>query len=224
MGGFGRSGFARPGTRRLGSAVGNTPDDFAIVASGLAAAGVRAVEVNLSCPNLEGKGMFALDSVASSEVITAVRSAVSIPIGAKLSPNAVDIVGVAEAVLAAGADWLTLTNTVWGAAIDIDRRKPALSGVVGGYSGVAIKPIAIRCVIEVRQALGAVPILGLGGVRHGEDVVEYLMAGASAVGVGTAHFESPKIGRRIMRQFERWCDRHGVDSVTELIGVGVDGR
>lgn len=205
-----------------GSAVGYTPTDFAEVAVGLVGAGVSAIEVNLSCPNLEGKGMFALDPRASHSVIGAVREAVAVPVGAKLSPNAVDIVAIAESVLGAGADWLTLANTVWGAAIDIEQRRPALSGVVGGYSGVGIKPIAMRCVIEVRQSLGDVPILGLGGVRSGVDIVEYLMAGASAVGVGTAHFESPKAGRRIMAEFRRWCDRHAVRSVEELVGVGVE--
>lgn len=207
-----------------GSVVGYTPSDFAEVAAGMAAAGMHAIEVNLSCPNLEDKGMFALDPKASGSVISAVREAVGIPIGAKLSPNAVDVVGVADAVLAAGADWLILTNTVWGAAIDIEKRRPALSGVVGGYSGVGMKPIAMRCVIEVRQSLGDVPIVGLGGVRSGHDVVEYLMAGASAVGVGTVHFESPKAGRRIMREFSRWCERHAVGSVAELVGAGLEVR
>ncbi len=204
-----------------GSAVGHAPEDFAIVAAGLQRAGVAAVEVNLSCPNLEGKGMFALDPAATGAVVAAVGAAVTVPFGAKLSPNAVDIVAVAEAALAAGADWLTLTNTVWGAAIDIERRRPSLSGVIGGYSGVGIKPIALRCVIEVRRALGTVPILGLGGVRKGSDVVEYLMAGASAVGVGTAHFESPKVGRRIMVEFAEWCRRRGVVSPAELVGAGL---
>ncbi len=204
-----------------GSAVGHTPDDFATVAVGLEGAGVQAIEVNLSCPNLEGKGMFALDAIATASVIAAVKSSVTVPIGAKLSPNAVDVVAIAESASGAGADWLTLTNTVWGAAIDIERRRPSLSGVVGGYSGVAIKPIALRCVIEVHRALGSVPILGLGGVRTGRDVVEYLMAGASAVGVGTAHFESPKVGRRIMTEFTEWCRRHDVTSIEELVGAGL---
>ncbi len=202
-----------------GSAVGHTAEEFATVAKGLAGAGVAAIEVNLSCPNLEGKGMFALDRQATGRVMTAVRSAVDVPIGAKLSPNAEDIVAIAEAAVAAGADWLTLTNTVWGAAIDIERRAFRLSAGVGGYSGVAIKPIALRCVVEVRRAMPDVPILGLGGVRTGEDVIEYLMAGANAVGVGTAHFESPQVARRILKQVDRWCRRHDVAELQELIGV-----
>jgi len=203
-----------------GSAVGYTVDEYVTVAKGLATCAIEAVEVNLSCPNLEGKGMFALDPAATGRVMSAVRQAIDLPIGAKLSPNAVDLVPIAGAAIEAGADFLTLTNTVWGAAIDIEQRRPKLSAGIGGYSGVAIKPIALRCVLEVREAFPDVPIVGLGGVRTGEDVVEYLMAGASAVGIGTAHFERPGVAKRIMREFERWCARHGVESVAELVGAG----
>lgn len=205
----------------IGSAVGNSVEEYAVVAKGLASANVVAVEVNLSCPNLEDGRMFALDPDASADVVAAVRSATDLPIGAKLSPNSEDIASVAEAVVKAGADWLTLTNTVWGAGIDIEERRPKLSGVVGGYSGVAIKPIALRCVIEVRRAMPDVPILGAGGVRRAEDVVEFVMAGASAVGLGTAHFENPGIGRQILNRLLRWLDRHGVSDLTELVGVAV---
>ena len=130
---------------------------------------------------------------------------------------------MSEAVANAGAEWVTLTNTVWGAAIDIEARRPKITGVIGGYSGVGIKPVSLRCVIEVHQALPDLPILGLGGVRTGHDVVEYLMAGASAVGVGTAHFETPKAGRRIMNEFTQWCTKHKVSEVAELVGVGLEG-
>lgn len=205
----------------IGSAVGNTPDEFALVAKGLTAAGVAAVEINLSCPNLEDGRMFALDSTATADVVRRVRSATNVPVGAKLSPNSEDIAAIARAASEAGADWLTLTNTVWGAAIDIEARRPKLSGVIGGYSGVAIKPISLRCVIEVHRALPAVPILGAGGVRTARDVVEYVMAGASAVGVGTAHFENPGVGRAITRDLERWLRRHDVRQLSQLIGAGL---
>ncbi len=201
-----------------GSAVGRSPEDFARVASALAATGVATIEVNLSCPNLEGTGMFALDPKASAEVVAAVRSAVSIPIGAKLSPNVADIVAVAAAVTEAGADFLVLTNTVWGAAIDPVTRRPRLSGVVGGLSGPPLKPIALRCVLEVHAALPGIPIVGCGGVRSGSDVVEYLLAGAAAVAVGTAHFAEPRAGRRIVRELHRYGRRHGVRSLAELTG------
>ena len=204
-----------------GSTVGNSVDDFVAVAKGLYGVGVAAIEVNLSCPNLEGKTMFALDPIASRDVISAVSEAVPIPIGAKLSPNAVGISEIAGVVAQAGADWVTLTNTAWGAAIDIEMRTPKITSIVGGYSGVGLKPISLRCVIEVYRDLPELPIVGLGGVRSGSDVVEYLMAGASAVGVGTAHFETPKVGRRIMREFVRWCRAHGVGNVAELIGAAI---
>lgn len=201
-----------------GSAVGKTPAEFARVAAALAESGVTAVEVNLSCPNLDGEGMFALDPGASAEVVAAVRAAVSLPVGAKLSPNAADIVAVAAGVVDSGADFLVLTNTVWGAAIDPVTRRPRLSGVIGGLSGPPLKPIALRCVLEVHRALPEVPIVGCGGVRSGADVVEYLLAGAAAVAVGTAHFAEPRAGRRILREMRRFGRRHGVASVAELIG------
>jgi dihydroorotate dehydrogenase (NAD+) catalytic subunit len=203
-----------------GSAVGTTIDEFAAVAAGLEAAGVAAVEVNLSCPNLD-EDLWALDPTLSAEVVGAVRGAVDLPVGAKLSPNAPSITPIAEAVLTAGADWLVLTNTVSGAAIDVEHRRPALSGVVGGYSGPALKPIALRCVIEVTRDLGPVPIVGTGGIRSGVDVIEFVMAGASAVGIGTVHFEDPKAAKRILREVDRWLDRHGEADLSALVGVGL---
>lgn len=206
-------------TEVWGSAVGAHPEEFALVAKGLEAAGVAAVEVNLSCPNIEGEGIFALDPAASAAVIGAVRSAVTVPIGAKLSPNAIDIAEIAGAVSTAGADWVVLTNTALGLAIDIETGRPVVSGNVAGYSGAPLKPIVMRCVWEVASAHPELPIVGLGGVRTGEDVVEYLMAGASAVGLGTVHFSEPRAGARILREFERWCARHGVGHVDELRGT-----
>ena len=199
-----------------GSAVGAHAEEFATVAAGLAAAGVAAVEVNLSCPNLEDGRMFALDPKRAAAVVSEVRDAVDLPVGAKLSPNSEDIVAVADAVAGAGADWVVLTNTVWGAGFDVETRRPLLSGVVGGYSGRAIKPIALRCVWEVSRALPDLPIVGCGGVTTGDDVVEYLLAGASAVAVGTAHFSEPRAGRRILAELEDYCTRHGVDRVDVL--------
>lgn len=209
--------FASIPTPVWGSVVGKTVDEFVSVAARMADAGIPAIEVNLSCPNLDGH-LFALDPRRSREVISALRAEVSVPIGAKLSPNSEDVVAVAAAVAEAGTDWVTLTNTVWGVRIDLDTRKPALSGTIGGYSGPPLKPIALRCVVEVHRAFPELPILGCGGVRHGDDVVEYLLAGASAVGVGTAHFESPRIGTRIIRQLERRMRRMGVERIDQLVG------
>ncbi|MGB9359143.1 MAG: dihydroorotate dehydrogenase [Acidimicrobiia bacterium] len=202
-----------------GSAVGHDASGFAEVARGLQGAGVAAIEVNLSCPNLEDGHLFALDPERSAEVVRLVRDATDLPIGAKLSPNAVDIAEIAASVSEAGADWVVLTNTVWGAGIDVETRRPTLSGVVGGYSGSPVKPIAVRCVWEVSQAHPEVPIVGCGGVRSGADVVEFLLAGASAVAVGTAHFAEPRVGTRIIKELEKYMVTHDVASVRELIGA-----
>jgi len=204
-----------------GSAVGHHVADFAVVAAGLEAAGVGAVEVNLSCPNLDGGPMYALDPLAAGKVVAKVTAAVAVPVAAKLSPNAVDIASIAKAAVDAGASWVVLGNTVWGAGFDVETRRPKLSGVVGGYSGAPIKPIALRCVWEVSQAIPGVPIVGCGGVRTGEDVVEFLLAGASAVAVGTTHFAEPRAGRRLLGELTAYCERHGVRRVAELIGAAV---
>ena len=205
-----------------GSAVGHAPEDFARVAKGLEDVGVQAVEINLSCPNLDGHGLIALDPAASARVVEAVRRSVGLPVSAKLSPNAPDIVAVARGAREAGADWVVLTNTAWGAAIDIETRRPRLSTVTGGYSGPPLKPIALRCVLEVAAALPELPIVGCGGVTKGADVVEYLLAGASAVAVGTAHFAEPRAAGRIDRELARWCRKHRVTRVSDLIGAATE--
>ncbi len=202
-----------------GSAVGRSVAEYRRVARGLAEAGVEAVEVNLSCPNLEEGAMFALDPEASAAAVAAIAEEVDVPVGAKLSPNAADIVAVAAAVVEAGADWLVLTNTVWGAGIDVEGERPLLSGGVGGYSGPPLKPIALRCVLEVHAALPEVPIIGCGGVCSGRDAAEYLMAGATAVGLGTVHFAEPRAGRRILRELEALCRRKAVTGVRDLVGT-----
>ena len=202
-----------------GSAVGKDAAEFARVAETLARAGVAAIEVNLSCPNLESGRMFALDAAASGEVVAAVRAVTNLPVGAKLTPNSEDITTIADAVAQAGADWVVLGNTVWGAGFDIETRKPLLSGVVGGYSGKPIKPISLRCVWEVTQNIPGLPVVGLGGVTSAEDVVEYLLAGAAAVGVGSAHFANPRIGARILRDLSRYLRRQQIGAVSDLIGA-----
>lgn len=163
--------------------------------------------------------MFALDAGLAAKVVGSVVDAVDVPVGAKLSPNSEDIVRIAGAVAEAGAAWVVLGNTVWGAGFDIETRRPKLSGVVGGYSGAPLKPISLRCVWEVAQAFPELPIVGCGGVRRGDDVVEYLLAGASAVAIGTAHFDRPRIADRITRELERYARRHDVATITELVGA-----
>ena len=205
-------------TQVWGSAVGNTPDEFAFVASGYARAGLPTIEVNLSCPNLDGH-MFALSPALAAEVVSAVRAAVDVPIGAKLSPNSEDIVSVSAACAEAGADWVVLTNTAWGAGIDIHTRRPTLSGVIGGYSGMPIKPLALRCVIEVHRALPELPIVGCGGIASGEDVVEYFLAGASATAIGTIHFAEPRAAKRIIKELRSLLRKLGVSQLSELTGA-----
>ncbi len=212
------SDLARVPTQVWGSAVGASVGEFVTVAAAMSRAGVPVIEINLSCPNLDGH-LFALDPSRSAEVIGAVREAVDVPIGAKLSPNSEDIVSVAAAAMDAGADFLVLTNTVWGARIDLATRRPALSGTIGGYSGPPLKPIALRCVMEVARAMPGTPILGLGGISTGDDVIEYVIAGASAAGVGTAHFAEPRVARRILRGVRRRLKQMGVDRLADLVGT-----
>ena len=201
-----------------GSAVGEVTEDFALVTRRLSDAGVAAIELNLSCPNLESGMMFSLDAKDSARVVAAAVVGIDVPVGAKLSPDTPDIVSVAEACLAAGASFLTLTNTALGVGIDVDSRLPLLSGGVGGYSGPGLKPLSLRCVYEVSQRLPDAPIIGCGGVRSGRDVVEYLMAGASAVAMGTVHLSEPKAGRRIKRELYQEMERLGVIDVGSLVG------
>lgn len=202
-----------------GSSVAGDAEGFAVVAKGLETAGVETVEVNLSCPNLEDGQMFSFDAEASSRVISAVASAVAVPVGAKLSPNTPDITAVAFACAEAGADFVVLTNTAYGFGISVRERKPLLSGGVGGYSGPGLKPIALRCVHEVTTAAPHIPIVGCGGVVTGSDLAEYLIAGASAVEMGTIHFAEPNAGVRILDELSEVLTDLGVGSVSELIGT-----
>lgn len=202
-----------------GSTVAHEAEGFAEVAKGLERAGVAAVEVNLSCPNIADGRLFALDPADSAAVVAAVRGATTLPVGAKLSPNAERIADVAAAVADAGADWAVLTNTVWGAGFDPVTRRPSLAAVIGGYSGAPLKPIALRCVWEVARAVPTLPIIGCGGVASGNDVVEFLLAGASAVQIGTVHFREPKAATRIGRELGRYLRRHRTPSVSTLVGA-----
>lgn len=202
-----------------GSAVAQEVDGFALVAKGLEASGVSAIEINLSCPNLEDGDMFSFDAVRSRDVLEAVTSSATIPVGAKLSPNTPDIVGVATSCRSAGADFLVLTNTALGFGVSVADRHPLLSGGVGGYSGPGLKPISLRCVYEVSRAVPGVPIVGCGGVSTGRDIVEYLMTGASAVEVGTLHLAEPRAGKRLLRELRREMKVLGVQSVSELVGT-----
>jgi dihydroorotate dehydrogenase (NAD+) catalytic subunit len=201
-----------------GSAVAGDPDGFALVAKGLETAGVAAIEVNLSCPNLDDGVMVSFDPARSRDVVEAVSASTTLPVGAKLSPNTPDPVRVSEACRDAGADFVVLTNTAFGFGLSLEDRRPLLSGGVGGYSGPGLKPISLRCVYEVARTIPDLPIVGCGGVSNGRDLIEYLLAGASAVAAGTIHLAEPRAGTRIIREATQELERLGAGSFTELIG------
>lgn len=199
--------------------MGHDADGFARVAKEMMSADIQAVEVNLSCPNLDEGQMFSFSPEASSAVVEAVVSSVDVPVGAKLSPNTPDIVEVAGACRDAGADFVVLTNTAFGFGVDLGSRKPLLSGGVGGYSGPGLKPVSLRCVYEVARAIPDLPIVGCGGVLSGSDVAEYMIAGASAVQMGTVHLAEPKAGTRISRELERLMTQMEVGRIADLVGT-----
>ena len=209
------------GARIVASIWGFSVEAYAKAAAMLAEAspGLVAVEVNLSCPNVEArKDMFAHSAQATAEVVEA-TAVCRRPRWAKLSPNVTDITEIAASAMRAGAEALTLVNTVMGMAIDLERRRPSLGAGGGGLSGSAIRPVAVRAVYECRQALPEAPIVGVGGVATGADAVELLMAGADAVQVGTATFFEPRAPLRVVEELERWCRRHRVTKVRDLRGA-----
>jgi dihydroorotate dehydrogenase (NAD+) catalytic subunit len=200
---------------------GRSVDDYRRAAAMLAQApsNVIAVEVNLSCPNLEGRrGIFAHDPDLSAEVIQAVECC-GRPLWAKLSPNTDRVVEVAGAVQAAGAEAVTLINTVLGMVIDPATRRPVLGAGGGGFSGPPVHPVAVRAVFDVHETHPDLAIVGVGGVTDGWSAVELMLAGASAVQVGTASFVSPRAPVQVLRDIVEWCGKHGVESVTELVGA-----
>ncbi len=211
------------GARVIASVAGNSVEDFRQVARILTAVGgdtIVAIEVNLSCPNVEERGLvFACSAPDSAEVVRAVSGEAHVPVLAKLTSDVTDIVAIARAVVAAGADGLTLINTLLGMAIDPDTGHPQLANTYGGLSGPAIRPVAVRNVHQVHSALPEVPILGCGGARTVTDVVQFLRAGASAVAVGTATFVDPFVTARLATDLRRWCADRGIADLGALIGA-----
>ena len=209
------------GASVVASIWGSSVADYRAAADALAAAPaeVVAVEVNVSCPNLEDRSrMFAHSASATAEVIAATAGC-GRPRWAKLSPNAADLPEIALAAQGAGAEAVVLTNTLLGMVIDTESRRPVLGAKRGGLSGSAMHPVAVRAVYDVHEAVPDLPIVGVGGTASGTDVVEFLLAGAAAVEVGTATFADPRAPRRILHEFSKWCDRHGVVDIAELIGA-----
>jgi dihydroorotate dehydrogenase (NAD+) catalytic subunit len=209
------------GARVVVSIWGQRVADYAEAATMLAGVdGLTAIEVNVSCPNVEDRRrMFAHSPEATAEVLAAVHQANPLPLWAKLSPNVADVAEVANAAIGAGAEAVTLINTVLGMTIDIDKRRPLLGAGGGGLSGAAIHPVAVRAVYDVRSALPDATIIGVGGVMSGADAIELLMAGANGIQVGTATFRDPRAPLRVLEEMESWCARRGVRSVSDLIGA-----
>ncbi len=210
------------GARAVVSIAGGSVDDFTRLASRLRhVSDIAAIEVNISCPNVESRGhVFACDPVAAADVIAAVRrnTAPGVPVFAKLSPDVTDIVAIAHSVVDAGADGLSMINTLLGMVIDTDTMRPALAGITGGLSGPAIRPVAVRCVYQVHAALPHIPILGMGGIRTGLDALVFVLAGASAVSVGTVSFHDPSAPARVARELAQALADRGFGSLTEAVG------
>ena len=215
------------GARAVVSIAGGSVAEYAALAARLpAAGGVSVLEVNISCPNVESRGeVFACDPIAAGAVLAAVRAATdpAVPVFAKLSPDVTDIVAVARACVEAGADGLTLVNTLLGMAIDPVSMRPALAGLTGGLSGPAIRPVAVRAIWQVHAALPAVPIMGVGGVRTGPDALELVLAGACAVQVGTAIFGDPTAPVRVLGELTAALDERGFAKFTDAVGFAHRG-
>jgi dihydroorotate dehydrogenase (NAD+) catalytic subunit len=199
------------------SIAGRTPEEFIEMAAQLSdREGVAAVELNVSCPNVSGGVDFGTDPESCRRLVAGVRASCSLPILAKLTPNVTRIVDVAKGAADGGADALCLINTVLGMAIDWRKRKPLLGNVMGGLSGPAIKPIALRCVHQVAQAVPT-PIIGIGGIATIDDVMEFLVAGATAVQIGTANYYDPTVSERLVKSLPGALAEAGVSSVSELV-------
>ncbi len=199
-----------------------TAEDFADMASDVSVPGVHAIELNISCPTRKpGGGNFALNEDHTHKVVAMCRARTEKPIIAKLSPNAGDVVGVAEAAEAGGANALTVANTLLGLKIDVNRRRPAIGQKLGGLSGPGIKPIIMRMVYQCSKAV-KIPVIGVGGITKVEDVVEYMLAGATAVQVGYATFRNPTVVIALIEGLERWCQQNGVARVADLTGAMID--
>ncbi|MBD5365915.1 MAG: dihydroorotate dehydrogenase [Bacteroides sp.] len=195
-------------------------DDYVEVARRIAELpNINAIEVNISCPNVKQGGMaFGTSAQGAAEVTKALRQAYDKTLIVKLSPNVTDIVSIAKAVEAEGADSVSLVNTFMGMAIDVERQRPYLSTITGGLSGPAIRPIAVRMVWQVAHAV-SIPVIGLGGIMNARDALEFLMAGATAVQIGTANFIDPTTTVRVIEGIEEYCERHNIKDIHEIIGI-----
>ncbi|MBW6521060.1 MAG: dihydroorotate dehydrogenase [Desulfoarculaceae bacterium] len=200
--------------------LGESVEEYSRIAERLAdVAGVAAIEVNISCPNVKKGGVaFGADPKMAAAVTAAVKQSCQVPVIVKLSPNVTDVTLMARAVQSAGADGVSLINTLIGMAIDLRSRRPSLANVIGGLSGPAIKPVALRMVYQVAQAV-TIPIIGIGGITSAEDAMEFMLAGASAVQVGTANFVNPRASEDVVDGIANYVREQNLDSVRDLIGA-----
>lgn len=207
-------------TRILANIYGHTEDEYAEVARILdRARGVDGIELNISCPNVKRGGMaFGTDPEATRNVVRRVRKATSLPLVVKLSPNVTDITEFARIAEGEGADGLSLINTLLGMAVDVRRRRPVLSNIMGGLSGPAIRPVALRMVYQVAGAV-RVPVIGMGGIVHAEDAIAFLLCGASAIAIGTANFTEPMTPLKVLQGIRDYMEEQGMHSMKDLVGA-----
>ena len=207
-------------TNMIVNVSGSSPEDYAECAARIDALdNIPAIELNISCPNVKDGGMaFGVTCAGAASVVKAVRQRYHKTLIVKLSPNVTDITEIARAVEAEGADSVSLINTLMGMAIDIEKRKPMLSINTGGLSGPAVKPVAVRMVWQVAKAVN-IPVVGLGGICNAHDAIEFMLAGATAIEIGTANFLDPQVTVKVKNAINDWLDSHGCKSVTEIIGA-----
>ncbi len=207
-------------TNMIVNVSGNTPEDYAECAARIAdLPGIPAIELNISCPNVKNGGMaFGVTCEGAAAVVKAVRRAYDKTLIVKLSPNVTDIAAIAQAVEAEGADSVSLINTLMGMSIDIERKRSRLSIGTGGLSGPAVKPVALRMVWQVAKAV-KIPVVGLGGIMNATDAIEFMMAGATAIEIGTANFIDPTVTIKVIEGMNEWLDRHGIKDIKDIIGA-----
>ena len=207
-------------TNMIVNVSGSSPDDYAECAARIDALDkIPAIELNISCPNVKDGGMaFGVTCAGAESVVRAVRERYHKTLIVKLSPNVTNIVEIARSVEAAGADAVSLINTLMGMAVDIEKRKKVLSIGTGGLSGPCVKPVALRMVYQVAHSVN-IPVIGLGGIMTAQDALEFLMCGATAVEIGTANFIDPAVTIKIIDGMDQWCKKHGISDINEIIGI-----
>ena len=206
-------------TKIIANVSGHTVEEYVGIVEKISDADVDLIEMNISCPNVKCAGLtFGTQPKMVEEVVSAAKAVAKKPLIVKLTPNVTDIAEIARAAVSAGADGLSLINTLLGMRIDVESRRPILSNIMGGLSGPAVFPVAVRMVYQVHQAVD-VPIIGMGGIRTGRDIVEMMLAGASAVAIGTACIADPMAPVKALQEFEDFLDSHGIASAAELTGA-----